>query len=292
MITLQCPAKINLSLRIVGRRADGYHLLDSLVAPINWYDEIQLEPAPTLLFRCTASGWAARCSIPHDERNLVVRAAKALAEHAAFSRVPAAIHLHKHLPSGAGLGGGSSNAAACLVGLNRLWELNLSQDSLRAIAHRLGADIPFFVDTKPARMQGVGEQLTAHSVTPHPLVLVLPEIHCDTATVYNTYDAMAQQRNATAQLTSPEGGVPFPPLQQAGNDLTDAILQAYPQLAELYKALQCFQEVGVTEYRWQFSGSGSCLFRRCVSPHQAQQLKQRIADTFAVQTKVVYTTSV
>jgi len=278
MIRLKCPAKVNLNLRIAGRRKDGYHLLDSLVAPIDWFDYLNLEAADSLNFECS---FTRQGRLPLGEDNLVMRAARALAAYAGIRRPGAAIQLQKNLPIGAGLGGGSSNAAACLRGLNQLWQLGLADDELRVIALSLGADIPFFIRPRPARLRGVGEQLTPVELKPLTLLLLVPQVHCDTAHVYKTYAAHARERNPSPQLTCRPAGVPFPPLSEACNHLTPAVLAAYPQLGELLGELERLTANQPEGGDWRFSGSGSCLYRPCVSAQEADELAERAERTGA-----------
>ena len=148
---IRANAKINWTLDIVGVRADGYHLLDMLMQSISLHDTLTLEPAEDVTF--SADG-ATR--VPQDESNLALRAALALRRHTGTER-GATIHLHKRIPSGAGLGGGSADAAAVLHGLNALWELNLPMETLRQIGLTLGADVPFCLMGGLAHVRGIGE---------------------------------------------------------------------------------------------------------------------------------------
>ena len=147
------PAKLNLFLHVVGRRADGYHLIDSLMLPIDWCD--------TLHFERRDDGRLARHDLgdPLPADDLCLRAARAL-QQASGTPLGADISIEKRLPSGAGLGGGSSDAASTLLALNRLWGLDWPLERLLPIGLALGADLPFFLDGRPARVGGIGERLT------------------------------------------------------------------------------------------------------------------------------------
>src|SRR3954462_15119471 len=151
---IRAPAKVNLSLRVVGRRRDGYHLIDTIMVPVDLYDEIEItrgKPGAKLTVACDDP------RVPAGRRNLVYLAAELLLGEAA-KRQPLDIYIRKRIPIGAGLGGGSSDAAAALVGLNRLLRLKKSRRELLALGAKLGADVPFFIVGRPARARGIGER--------------------------------------------------------------------------------------------------------------------------------------
>ena len=182
---IRANAKINWTLDTVGMRADGYHLLDMLMQSISLHDTLTLEPAEDVTF--SADG-ATR--VPQDEGNLALRAALALRRHAGTAQ-GAMIHLHKRIPSGAGLGGGSADAAAVLHGLNALWELNLPMETLRQIGLTLGADVPFCLIGGLAHVQGIGEVIEP---LPCPriyhLVIIQPCRALSTPQVFRALDGM------------------------------------------------------------------------------------------------------
>jgi 4-diphosphocytidyl-2-C-methyl-D-erythritol kinase len=157
-------AKINWALRITGRRADGFHDLETLFQQISLSDTLTFDEAPRLTLTCSEP------SIPTDETNLVLRAARAL------NAPPVAIHLEKQVPAGGGLGGGSANAAATLVTLDRMFDLRTPRERLAEIALQLGSDVPFFLVGGTAYASGRGELLTPMpQPAPIPLLLLLPE---------------------------------------------------------------------------------------------------------------------
>ena len=158
VIRLQAPAKINLTLEVLGRRADGYHEVRTVLAAVDIADELELSEADGLALTVEPEG-----AVPVED-NLVLRAA-ALLRDAAPAGAGAAIVLHKRIPVAGGLGGGSSDAAAALLGLRRLWDLDLSDRTLAELAALLGADVPFFLRGGTALAAGRGEQLT---VLPQP----------------------------------------------------------------------------------------------------------------------------
>ncbi|PZP32105.1 MAG: 4-(cytidine 5'-diphospho)-2-C-methyl-D-erythritol kinase [Roseateles depolymerans] len=156
---LAAPAKLNLFLHIVGKRADGYHLLQSLFVLIDWADTLHLERRTD--GRVTRHDAGTDLALPADD--LCVRAARLLQQETGCT-LGVDIHLDKRLPAGAGMGGGSSDAATTLLGLNRLWNLRLSREQLMSLGLRLGADVPFFIGGGPATVEGIGEVL-------HPIPL-------------------------------------------------------------------------------------------------------------------------
>ena len=187
-ILMLAHAKINWALEVTGVRPDGYHALDMLMQRIDLADELFMEPARWISL--TVDGK----SIPSGGRNLVVRAANALNEYMGTRR-GARIRLKKRIPVRAGLGGGSADCAAALLGLNRMWRLNLPESKLMEIGLRLGADVPYLLRGGFARVRGIGDELTpldgARSV---PLVLVRPGGGLSTPHVFAEYDRMAQAR--------------------------------------------------------------------------------------------------
>jgi 4-diphosphocytidyl-2-C-methyl-D-erythritol kinase len=175
------PAKLNLFLHIVGRRADGYHLLQSVFMLIDWCD--------TLHFKLRQDGVIRRIdAVPGSalpENDLVVRAARAL-QAATGCALGADITLEKRLPAEAGLGGGSSDAASTLLALNRLWQLGLPRARLAEIGLTLGADVPFFIGGRNAWVEGVGEQLTPVDLPPGRFVVVKPPTGASTAAIFGS----------------------------------------------------------------------------------------------------------
>lgn len=174
-------AKLNLDLFVTGRRADGWHELDSLVVFGELADRLEFRPADTLSL--AIEGPTSR-GVPADESNLVLRAARSLQQEFVIEH-GAAIRLEKHLPVAAGIGGGSADAAATLRGLRRLWNLVLDDERLRDLGLRLGADVPVCLYSKPARMRGIGERLDPVRGLPDlPLVLVNPGRELPTKSVF------------------------------------------------------------------------------------------------------------
>jgi 4-diphosphocytidyl-2-C-methyl-D-erythritol kinase len=228
------PAKVNLALHVLGRRADGYHLLDSLVVFARVGDRLHAAEADDLAL--TVSG--PFCDVLADEAdNLVLRAARLLAEAAGI--VPRArLLLDKHLPVASGIGGGSADAAAALRLLSRLWRLDLPDADLAAIALRLGADVPVCLAGRPARMAGIGEQLTPAPDLPDcGLVLLNPGVAVPTGAVFR---ARAAAFSASLDLPRawPDAAAMAAGLTAMANDLEPPALALQPAIATALAALR------------------------------------------------------
>ena len=254
-------AKLNLVLRIVGRREDGYHLLQSLFCAVDLADEIELEPLPRGI------EIVAPAELGPPEGNLAYRAAKLLlGENGPGVRIV----LRKRIPPGAGLGGGSSDAAAVLAGLNLLYGLHKSAEDLRNQAAKLGADVPFFLGRSPAWVEGIGERLTPLDLPlPFVFLLVIPPYPCPTAEVYRAYDALRFP-------FSPVG--PIPKIPPFPNDLWPAAVQVRPALRALRETLESFPSLGVG-----LSGSGSTLFLAFPSQEAAEAARKELQDKVEAQ---------
>ena len=238
-LLLPAPAKLNLFLHVTGRRADGYHQIESVFVPISLADTV------TLTLR--VDGQVRLLDAPpglNEENDLACRAARAL-QHATGSRLGVDIHLQKRIPQGGGLGGGSSDAATTLLGLNRLWALQQSRDQLRALGASLGADVPFFIFGQPAFVSGVGERLLAMSLPVSNYVVAFPGIGVATASVF-------ADSNLTRNTTT-TGSTVFPE-NYGRNDLQPVAERLQPRISELGAA---FIHAGAKP---RISGSGACMF--------------------------------
>lgn len=250
VVQVRAPAKINLSLAVLGRLSDAYHEIESWVAKLDWYDEITIRPAAE--FSLTIHGNPA---LPADERNLVVRAARLFAD-ATGQPLQLAIELRKEIPMGAGLGGGSSDAAATLLGLNQFWALGWPGQELAALGGRLGADIPLFLCEAPqVIIRGRGEKI---DLAPNPwkgwVAVVIPNFALGTGDVYKRWNPRGAQRPRSA----PESLKPIRCRDiedRLFNDLESAAFAVEPRLARLHKALH-----GLAGRSVRMTGSGSCLF--------------------------------
>ncbi|MEJ8815156.1 4-(cytidine 5'-diphospho)-2-C-methyl-D-erythritol kinase [Variovorax ureilyticus] len=189
---LPAPAKLNLFLHVTGRRADGYHLLQSVFMLIDWSDALHFER------RDDGKVTREDLTTPLPADDLVVRAARALQ---AFTRTARGVHIGvaKHVPAQAGMGGGSSDAATCLLALNRLWELNLPLAKLEQIGLGLGADVPFFLRGHNAWVEGIGEEITPVSLPSGRFAVVKPDQGLDTREIFSAPDL---QRETPAAILS------------------------------------------------------------------------------------------
>ena len=254
---VRAPAKVNLFLRIVGRRADGYHLLDSVMAPVSLYDEVEVTAEVTKAKRSHIRVTCDDPTIPADRSNLAHRAAALICRRASL-RARVAISLYKQIPAGAGLGGGSSNAAAVLTALNCLLGLKLTFTQLSGLAVRLGADVPFFLAGGACRVRGIGETVTRLPRLPRRwLTLVVPHFSVSTVWAYREFDRLAPDVLAdadTAWAPSFEAGR-WPKPSAFMNDLERAVLPSHPVLAEQKDRLRLLGDrISL------MSGSGSAVF--------------------------------
>jgi 4-diphosphocytidyl-2-C-methyl-D-erythritol kinase len=221
------PAKLNLFLRIVGRRPDGYHRLQTVFQLLDWGDTVRL--------RLRDDGQVRRAGAPGygvaEADDLVVRAAKLLQKEANIGQ-GADIEVIKRIPLGGGFGGGSSDAATVLVALNHLWRAGLDEDRLAALGLRLGADVPVFVRGRSAWAEGVGEELTPLALPPAAYLLVDPGVSVPTAELFQTPDLTRDAAPATIAdfVSGSELGNAFEPVLRRRSEAVEAALQALSQL--------------------------------------------------------------
>lgn len=226
-VTVFAPAKINLYLHVTGRRADGYHLIDSLVAFADVGDRLTAEPAASLSLTVDGPQAAALAALGDD--NLVLRSARLLAAHAGIAP-HAALHLEKRLPVAAGIGGGSSDAATTLLALSRLWGLSLDKKELCELGVRLGADVPACVYRRAVWVSGIGERVEPAEPLPDAGILVAnPRLTLPTAAVFAARRGgyCAPGRFAPMPRNAAELAVV---LAARRNDLTDAAMRLVPQI--------------------------------------------------------------
>ena len=251
LLTEAAPAKINLFLRVTGRRADGYHELDSVFVPISLADRVCVEmrpsKAPAVSLRCDSP------VLPADERNLAVRAASAfMTEFGIDAEV--LIDLHKEIPVGGGLGGGSSDASAVLRMMAALCHVNQSA-GLATVALTLGADVPFFLDPVPARVGGIGERIAPlGSIAPFAVLLAVPPLEISTAMIFRELKASQWSGAASAgDIRAIVAGRMTSDI--VVNDLEAVAIAKYPVIAELKVMLL---RVGANAA--SMTGSGSAVF--------------------------------
>lgn len=248
------PGKLNLGLHVLRRRSDGFHDIETVFVRLPWADELTAIAADTFVFTCSDP------TLPADEGNLCVRAARRLAE--AFG-VPlrGVLHLQKHLPYAAGLGGGSSDAATTLRLLARLWGLDVTPEELHALAAELGSDVPFFLGAEAALARGRGERLEPFEDPatgepyrlPFPLVVVVPPVEVPTAAAYRLVRPRSEGRPDLAATVRSNDLARW--RAELVNDFEEPILAAYPVIAALRASLL---EAGAAYV--SLSGSGSALF--------------------------------
>jgi 4-diphosphocytidyl-2-C-methyl-D-erythritol kinase len=245
------PAKLNLFLHVVGRRPDGYHLLQTVFRFLDYGDEIGLAVREDGVIRRTT----ALEGVPEDS-DLCVRAARLLQQRSG-SRFGVDIELVKRLPMGGGLGGGSSDAATVLVALNRLWGTGLDRAQLQGLGLELGADVPVFVFGRSAFAEGVGERLQALDLPPAWYVVLMPEAAVSTMEIFSAPELTRHSNAITIAAFSLGPGRIFP----GRNDLEPVVCRRYPQVARHLEWLRQFGDARMT-------GSGACVF--CAFDTQAQ----------------------
>jgi 4-diphosphocytidyl-2-C-methyl-D-erythritol kinase len=256
-LTLPAPAKLNLFLHVTGRRPDGYHTLESLVVLIDRADFITLSPREDRDVTRThgASGVAA-------DDDLAILAARLVQRECGVER-GVAIGVDKRLPTGAGLGGGSSDAATVLLGLNRMWKLGLSRETLMRFALTLGADVPFFVFGEPAFARGIGEVLQACSVPPTWFVVLAPPVHVPTRDIFAAVELTRNSESAKMSVFSEGYG---------RNDLQHAAVGRFHAIGEALDALR-----GVaSEAGTRMTGSGACVAAAFGNEQAAQNSLSRL----------------
>lgn len=236
------PAKINLSLRVLGKRADGFHELETLMAPLTLADELTFLPRRAFQFACSDP------TLPVDDSNLAVRAAHLFHQRTGHP-IDVRIELEKRIPHGAGLGGGSSDAAAVLLGLDELYNLGLSREDLAAMAAELGSDVPFFIYQSPAWCRGRGE-IVEPTVLPQalPILLLKPAFPVPTPDAYRRW-AEANELPGVAYAAQ---ALPWGLLV---NDLERPVFEKYIVLATMKMWLLAQPEVSGA----LMSGSGSTM---------------------------------
>jgi len=253
-LTLPSPAKLNLFLHILGKRDDGYHELQTLFQFLDYGDDVTFTPR-------SDGGIALAESLPNvtDDDNLVIRAARLLADAAARPVPGVTISIRKQLPMGGGLGGGSSNAATTLLALNHLWGLEFSLPQLAELGLSLGADVPVFVHGHAAWGEGVGEKLTPASPSEDWFVVLKP--HCDIST-REIFSQQGLTRNTPRIKMAPafEGDV-----SRYRNDCEDVVCRLYPQVRQGLEWLAQFGPARLT-------GTGACIFGRFPTESKAQNI--------------------
>lgn len=254
------PAKINLFLHILGRRADGYHNLQTVFQFLNYCDELAFSVRTDACINL-------QCSLPNlpIEKNLIFRAA-ILLQQLSGTTLGADIKLQKKIPIGGGLGGGSSNAATTLIALNHLWQLKLKEPELARLGLQLGADVPIFIHGKAAWGEGLGEHLTPISLKEPWYVVIVPPCPVSTAEIFSSQELTRNTPPLTIQqfLAQPELMI---------NDCEKVVCKLYPDVAMALDWLNQFAPAKMT-------GTGGCLFAPVHEQNEAEAIVEQIPKPF------------
>lgn len=256
-LTLPAPAKLNLWLHIIGRRADGYHELETVFQFLDHGDELSFAVRDDGVIRLHTEIEA----VPHDS-NLIVRAARKLQEQSG-TPLGADIWLTKVLPMGGGIGGGSSDAATTLLALAHLWQLDWDEDRLAALGLSLGADVPVFVRGHAAFAQGVGEQLTPVDPQEPWYVVLVPQVPVSTVEIFS-HPQLTRDSLPLKMRPVPEGN--------SRNDCQPVVEQSYPEVRNALNSLGKFTEARLT-------GTGSCVFGAFPSKAEADKVLALLSAT-------------
>ena len=287
---IRAPAKINLNLRVVGKRRDGYHLIDTIMLPVSLYDELEIRKIRSPVDNKKTKDGMIEVScdhplVPGGEKNIVYRAARLIMQQT-DKQQQVQIHIRKRIPVGAGLGGGSADAAATLIGLNRLLTVRLSAAKLEKLALSLGADVPFFIRARPARARGIGERLyPLHGIPSFWLVIVYPGFPVSTAWAF---------KKLPPTLTKPPVNTSIPTslkrfdrlAKLLVNDLESVTLKRYPKIQLLKDRLLHQGAAGSL-----MSGSGSSVFGIFSSRREALKALHRLGQEEGCQAFLVHVLS-
>ena len=282
-LVVRAPAKINLSLLITGKRPDGFHGIETVMAKINWYDELLLEPTQTdgIDLVCTGPHWA-----PDGEENLVYRGCRMLYER--VGKVPSVrVTLTKNIPAGTGLGSASSDAAAALIGLNRFANLNQSDSVLNEICALLGSDINFFFGEPLAYCTGRGEQIEEiHKKCDFSAILIMPNISVSTKDVYSNYTHNKQEYDDLSEKINPllrKKNVDSV-AKICANMLAESCFGLYPQLEQIKQDCERLCNLKVC-----LSGSGSAMYVLVPGPlEKFLQVQDYMKKKYNCESRVIY----
>ena len=262
-IKFKTPAKINLGVHIHGKREDGFHELETIFQMVSLYDDVELELLSSgIKLECDTAG------VPTDDTNLVCKAALLLQQSYKVEGKGVSIRLGKKIPFGAGLGGGSGNAAGVLMGLNRLWDLNIEREELLALAAELGSDVPFFLTSPCALGMGRGEQLkTLKPCAKFQVLLVFPGFPVATSWVYQNLKLKLTKRENNISIL--RKNLSLSDITSLGsrlyNDLEPVVIQRFPEVQVVKDELRAWGALGVL-----LSGSGSTVFGIFDNPEKAR----------------------
>ena len=253
------PAKLNLDLRITGRRDDGYHNLESIFCLIGLYDTVYLKPRDDkkIILHNPTEG------IPY-EQDLAYRAVLSLQQHTGSCR-GVEIWLEKKIPTGGGLGGGSSDAATVLIVLNQWWQCRLTRQQLIDLAVKLGADVPFFLFGQSAFARGIGEQLVKIEIPKQWYVIIKPSVHVSTPKIFS-HENLTRHSKPSIMPT-------FHSLQPFRNDMQAVVFQEYPEVWKAYCELSKYGSALMT-------GSGACIFLSTDNQQEANNIYQQVSQSY------------
>jgi 4-diphosphocytidyl-2-C-methyl-D-erythritol kinase len=253
------PAKLNLFLHVVGRREDGYHLLQTVFRFLDFSDQLRfvLRDDSVIKLHTPTPG------VP-EENDLCVRAAKLLQQRS-HKNIGVEIFLEKRIPMGGGLGGGSSDAATTLLALNRLWGLNWKRAQLMELGLELGADVPIFIYGENAFAEGIGEKLSAIALPPAWYLVLTPSVHVSTGQIFSS-----------KELTRNTNPITIPPFSiwQGRNDLESVVCQIYPVVARCLEWLKKLDNKTLVA----MSGSGACVFAEFANERAARHAFQQLPN--------------
>ncbi len=268
VISLKAPAKVNLFLEILGKRDDGYHEIETIMQEIDLADNLQFEEIQ--------EGVKLECNdknIPINQDNLVCKAANLILKECDIKK-GVLINLEKNIPVGAGLGGGSSDAATTLKALNSLWKVGLNDGELMEFAAKLGSDIPFFINGKTSLCSGRGEMISPVEVRVRMDYLILfPRVHISTETIYKNLkiDLTKKRKDVSFFLDALKYSEVAGISKLLFNRLEEVIFATYPDLLQIKSSLETFGFCGLS-----ISGSGSAFFGLCNDRHQAEAIKSKV----------------
>lgn len=273
---LQAFAKINLGLDVLGKREDGYHEVRMIMQTIRMYDQLDMRKSVEPGIHLTTN----KKYIPVDENNLVWRAAKLMMDTCGIME-GVSIHLHKVIPVAAGMAGGSSDAAATLVGMNRLFHCGLSKEKLMELGVQIGADVPYCVLRGTALAEGIGEKLTVLPPMPDCWILIgKPGISVSTKYVYTTLDLNTDtvHPDIDGMKNALEDGNLYGITERMGNVLQDVTIPAYPEVERIKEQMKTLGAVNA-----MMSGSGPTVFGIFDNEEKAQEACQKLRESGSCQ---------
>ena len=269
-MVIKCPAKINLYLHVTGKQSNGYHEIDSIFVKINFYDKLRIKNTTT--DEISRDGDLSGLGYS----DLCFRAATQLKKETGY-KGGCNIHLTKKIPIGAGLGGGSSNAASVLTGLNQMWKLGLSYLDLKKIGRRLGADVPFFIKGENCLVEGIGEKLKSLEnldILPSHVITLTPKIPVSTKLIFQNLiiSKSDMKKNRSSQETKRFPSTTEPFWTYGTNNLQETVFKLFPKLEEYMESMKyAADKLSVPQQSCRITGSGSTMFCAISSENLAMQ---------------------